>query len=189
MHSKIYPDQSVLNRRLRIFKKRSLFENMFCIPFGYVTAMDILKKDIENVIQFYTPAFLEKIALDISREQDIFIRAFMVHVDQSNLCKDMLNDIQLIDIICAHNNKLKRMLSLQNNKYYSKDLLIKKKDYVEKMYIEYKRLGGNDNVIIYGLPEYIARIYDMRRDDIQIVYKLLARDSYLRQFVLSHFYK
>lgn len=162
----------------------------FCFNFDFVHVIDIFKKDIKTVIDLYTPNLLRKIAGDIAREEVIFKTAFIIVNMEYNY--DIIfqnNNINLLDIICESHMDFKNMLSLECFHYFSKDHLVLRQEYLQKLYLEYKKLGGNEKVIIFGLPEYLAGEYNIiYREDIQFIYKLLARDSYLRKFVMGYGY-
>ena len=150
--------------------------DFICHPFGYVTPKGMLIKDIERVINFYTPIALYQMSHNISKELAILDRAVMLLSEKEKIDPihlDILKDVQLIDIVCHYNTHLKDLLSIQQYVYYSKDIWIKNLEFTTKIYQIYKDLGGNENVVIFGLAEFLARTYDIQRDDIQIIYKLL----------------
>jgi hypothetical protein len=194
MPAKIYPEGSYLLRFSKEFKSNIFwgkFWGWMCMPvccMGCICLLpakifEALIEDIQKIIKIYTPHGLTNLARRISDEQSIFMEACNIVNSKTQY---IFPDVNLVDVICVMRPNLKSMLSM----LYVYDILGMNKQskdaYLSQIYQEYTAKGGNENVIIYGLPEYLSRFNDPTCDKMLNLFKKLASETQLSNFVFSH---
>ena len=70
--------------------------------------------------------------------------------------------------------------------YMSKVAKDARAEYLRNVHEVYIRKGGDVNIIIYGLPEYLCLIYDPTSETMSRLYKNNYTETQLSYFVLSH---
>ena len=190
---KIYPEGSYLLRFSKELRKNLFWGNFWgwlCMPvccMGCICLLpakiyEVLVEDIKKIIKIYTPDGLSRLSRKISIEHTLFLEAcVIVNATSGNI----FPDVNLVDVLCVVNSNLKTMLSM----FYLFELGFNKKnkdEYLLKIYQEYTAKGGNENVIIYGLPEYLARFYDPTCDKMLTLFNKIARETQLSCFVMAH---
>ena len=155
-----------------------------CMCLAPATILSGMIDDLSAIIKIYTSDKLKTISRDIDYEQDIFIQACN---NVNAIALSVFPNIQLIDCMCVVDKKLGSMLEYKANF----DLFIssnksEKDAYMIKVFTEYVKLEGNTKVIIYGYPEYMARIYDPTSDLMTNIFRKLSSKTQLASFVFSH---
>jgi hypothetical protein len=142
-----------------------------------------MKKMYAQVIDTYGGKRKCKIlGIRVQQELDIF-RAAVTMVN--NTCDPTIihSDVQLLDVICQANPRIGKII--QDSSSYSVCNKSKNEDYLNQIWTIYTKQGGNFNLVVYGLIEYLCRMYDPTCDYVQTYLQKFTSDSALRTVCLS----
>ena len=145
-------------------------------------AFESMLTELKKIVALYTPEVLNGLAKDISREEDIFLKA-CTKVNETETM--IFPNIRLIDVICAADQKASTMLMQYANTYEFTNKQ-QQHEYSLKVFDQYIINDGNSNVIIFGFPEYMARLYDVSSPKMTTLLKNLANKTQLHVYVFSH---
>ena len=104
---------------------------------------DVDAKPLKYIIDLYTIPILDKLRHMIDFEEYLLNK---VPRQQA---------VTVLDVVSVYDHDIRDLLvefgliKPNNNN-----------DYMNNIYQDYIRIGGNPNVIIYGLPEYLCKLYD-----------------------------
>ena len=197
MATKVYPLGSYLLREHSNMKK-----NMFWLKFWGWTCMpcccmgcicilpaklyEDLVKDVSKIVKIYTAPFLNKLAKGISDQQKIFLEATL---SVNSTTTKIFPDVSLLDVLYVAQPNIQKMMPFDYN-YKLFDALdeknVDKKKYIMDIYKVYKGNGGDENYIIFGLPEYLARFHDISSNFMLKTFKLISSETQLSVFIFSH---
>lgn len=142
--------------------------------------IEILKK----VIEMYGEDELRRLRKKVDKEQRLFLDACM-NVNQQKSHAIIVGSLRLIDCIKKNNVLVDNMITDRGMWTFS-FMTADRTNYIKDVYDEYKRMGGNESVVIYGIAEYMAVISDPTSIVATDMYREITGPTQLSRFVMQH---
>lgn len=119
------------------------------------------------VIDWYTTKTLDALAPLVSAQHELFLTA-CANVNARVTNGEIFPKVNLIDAICASDAALGAVIGAATARRVGACLANimdprakqAKTAYLQEVHKQYMKLGGNPAVVLFGLPEYLAIVYD-----------------------------
>lgn len=156
-----------------------------------ITAKDVectVTNKLRDIIEWYSADTLKVLGPRVRAQHDLFITA-CTNVNEK--ATKIFPNVNLIDAICAYDTTFGAVF---NERKYSFDLSFlsnnndkdDKNKYLLDVYKEYIRLNGDSAPVIYGLPEYLAILYDPTCDIMLRYYDDITKPSQLSWMIMRY---
>lgn len=149
-------------------------------------------KYINKVVEMYTRDVLISLAPKVINEHKIFLKACNeVNTLSIKEGRKIYPYINLIDVISVAMPIMGCVL--KDIAFWCLDKN-EKEEYLLKIYKKYIELGGNTSIVVYGLPEYIAIVFDLGKQgyskvydeiDCEKIFKMITCETQLHEVILS----
>lgn len=170
---------------------RFKIKGLICFPCGYWEyyrcGKEIEKSysHVEKVIQLYTETTLDLISPLVLTQHKIFMQA-CTDTNKEIPSEAIFANIDLIDVICSMDSQahdLVQSCCTRRSSFPNIDKI----NYMRTIYDKYKELGGDEEVVLYGMPEYFALVDDpVALDLLQLCEKFAESKSEMRNFAMKY---
>lgn len=156
---KIYKMSLFMTRCFGVLTLPCCFLGMICLALNEDDKRDM--KYLFKIVDMYGVEVLNKLAPLVAKEHELFLRACREVNEGGGVT--IYPNVTLLDALRVGMPSVGGVLCILDSSGLGrygggKD----KEEYLGLVYKRYIELGGNIGMVVYGLPEYVAIIYDIR---------------------------